>query len=276
MLFADKVAHLETDLEGYSGLCVALSGGVDSAVLLGAAVRARCADLLAVTARSPAVPEEEVEAALRVAAQFAVSHLVVDTDELSDPRYRANAGDRCYFCRRAMYSRMREAVMARGARWIADGLQADDSVADRPGVRAAAELEVIHPLRDAGFGKRDVRRLARAYGLSVFDKPAQPCLASRLPVGVAVTAARLARVHRAERALRGFGFPVLRVRCEERHGRIEIAVRDLARAKAMRDRLEAAVKAAGFASASLDSGGYRPVSAGTEADSRPGPKAPGR
>jgi len=257
MNFAERVADLQEGLAALPSVLVALSGGVDSAALLGVAGRALPGRVVAATTRSPAVPDEEVATAAAIARRLGVPHVVVDTAELDDPSYRANAGDRCYFCRREMYGRLAALAAAKGIAHVADGLQRDDRVDDRPGVRAAAERAVLHPLRDAGLGKAEVRRLALAYGLAVHDKPAQPCLASRLPTGVAVTVERLARVERAERALRGLGFTVLRVRCEDRHGRVEIGAPELARARALRGAIEAEVVRAGFATAALDPAPYR-------------------
>ncbi|MHC4957056.1 MAG: ATP-dependent sacrificial sulfur transferase LarE [Planctomycetota bacterium] len=252
MVLARKVARLERSLARLPSLTVALSGGVDSAVLLGIAARALPGRVRAATTRSAAVPTEEIAAAAAVARRFGVQHRVVDTDELEDPRYRSNAGDRCYFCRVAMYGALLD--IADGP--VADGLQADDVVADRPGTRAAAERGILHPLREAGLHKADVRRLARGLGLALHDKPAQPCLASRLPVGVEVTPERLALVHRAEQAVRARGFSVLRVRCEGDHGRIVVGADELARARAIAEELEAAVVAAGFATAAVDARPY--------------------
>jgi uncharacterized protein len=157
-----------------------------------------------------------------------------------------------------MYGTLRGLAAAEGLAWIADGLLADDDAGDRPGVRAAEENNVLHPLRAAGLRKSEARRLARAFGLPLHEKPAQPCLASRLPRGVEVTLERLARVERAERALRLLGFSDLRVRCEvDGHGRIEIVRSELDRARRLRARLESAVLGAGFRSAALDPRGYR-------------------
>lgn len=257
MLFARKVERLECILASCRSLLVALSGGVDSSALLAAASRALPGRVAAATTVSPAVPEEEVAEARAVAARLGVPHAVVPTRELQDPRYVANAGDRCYFCRREMYGRLEETARARGLETLADGLHADDVVEARPGVRAARERGVRHPLREAGFTKAEVRRLARAFGLANRDKPAQPCLASRIPAGLAVTPERLARVEAAERAVRGLGFRSLRVRCEGTHARVEVDAADLDRARARAAEIAAAVRACGFATAAVDPRGYR-------------------
>jgi len=262
VLFAERVARLERHLARLPGLVVALSGGVDSGALLGAAARAVRGPLVAVTARSPAVPDAEVALAARVARRLGVPHVVARTAELSDPAYRANAGDRCYFCRREMYGVFLGVAAARGIAAVADGLQADDDADGRAGVRAAGEAGILHPLRECGLGKADARRLARAWGLPVHDRPAEPCLASRLPVGVAVTVDRLRRVRRAEEAVRALGFREVRVRCEDRHARIEVGAAELARASGRSEELVAAALRAGFESAALDPQGYRSGGAG--------------
>ncbi len=256
-MLAERYRVLEERLREFGSVLVALSGGVDSAVLLAAAARVLPRGVRAVTAQSAAVPEEEVADAREVARALGVPHDVVATAELFDPAYRANRGDRCYHCRREMYGVLDALATRGGGVRIIDGLNADDAVVDRPGVRAASEFRVLHPLREAGLGKATVRRLARGFGLAVHDKPAQPCLASRLPVGVEVTAERLARVHGAERAVKAFGFSVVRVRCEDRHARIEIGPAELARARLLASGLEAAARAAGFQTAALDPDGYR-------------------
>ena len=262
MLFARRVGLLERRLARLRSLLVALSGGVDSAALLGVAARVLPGRVLAVTARSPAVPDEEVATAAEAAAWLGVPHRVVESHELRDAAYRANVGDRCYFCRQEMYGVLGRLAETEGMARVADGLLADDLDADRPGVRAARERGVLHPLREAAFGKADARRLARASGLRLHDKPAQPCLASRLPIGVEVTVGRLRRVHRAESAVRARGFRDVRVRCEDRHGRIEIGQVELARARRLRSELEQAVREAGFLTAALDQAGYRMGGAG--------------
>jgi uncharacterized protein len=208
------------------------------------------------------VPDEEMAAAAAAAARLGVPHRVVESAELQDPSYRANRGDRCYFCRQEMYGVLGRVAEAEGLARVADGLLADDLDADRPGVRAAREHEVLHPLREAAFGKTDARRLARACGLRLHDKPAQPCLASRLPIGVEVTVGRLRRVHHAESAVRALGFSEVRVRCEDRHGRIEIGRLELAGARRLRSELERVVREAGFLTAALDDAGYRMGGAG--------------
>jgi len=253
---ADKVARLEEQLAALPSLMVALSGGVDSAVLVALAARFVRGRVVAATTSSAAVPPEEVEAARLLAERAGVAHRVLATDELADPAYRANDGRRCFYCRQSMYGALWAAARAEGIEHVADGLQRDDIVADRAGVAAADEHGILHPLRVAGLGKADLRRIAYGLGLPLYDKPAQPCLASRVMRGLEVTEDRLARVHRAERAVASLGYRELRVRCEDRHARIEIGQAELARAMEDPQRIVAAVVGAGFETAEVDASGY--------------------
>jgi uncharacterized protein len=188
------------------GLVVAFSGGVDSAVVLAAAVRALGADaVLAVIADSPSLARVELAAARRVAGQIGAQLLVLATDEHVDPGYRANAGDRCYFCKRTVLAAVCGVAQRRGFAHVATGTHLDDRrAAHRPGLRAAAELGVCEPLAEVGATKETVRLLATHWYLSVRDKPSTPCLASRIAVGVPVTVERLALVERAELAGRRY------------------------------------------------------------------------
>jgi uncharacterized protein len=242
-------------------VAVALSGGVDSAVLLALAVEALGPDnVLALTGRSPAVPEGEIDDARQVAEALRVLHRVVETYELDRPGYRANAGDRCYHCRSELFDVLEQLVVVGGDYALAYGAIADDLGEDRPGMRAAAERGVLAPLLEADLSKVEVRRLAEAAGLSVRDKPASACLASRLPVGTEVTPERLLAVERAEEGLRHLGLRQVRVRHHGDLARIETdaeGLRELA-APAAREAAVAAVRAAGFRFVTLDLEGYRP------------------
>lgn len=187
-------------------LVVAFSGGVDSAVVLAAAVRALGADaVLAAIADSPSLARAELAAARRVAGQIGARLLVLATDEHTDPGYRANAGDRCYFCKRTVLTAVCGVAQRRGFAHVATGTHLDDRrAAHRPGLRAAAELGVCEPLAEVGATKETVRLLATHWNLSVRDKPSTPCLASRIAVRVPVTVERLALVERAELAARRY------------------------------------------------------------------------
>ncbi|MGH3899498.1 MAG: ATP-dependent sacrificial sulfur transferase LarE [Pseudonocardiaceae bacterium] len=188
------------------GLVVAFSGGVDSAVVLAAAVRTFDADaVLAAIADSPSLARAELATAERVAGQIGAELVVLRTDELADPGYQANAGDRCYFCKQTVLAAVRGLAHRRGFTHVATGTHLDDRRAShRPGLRAAAELGVCEPLVAVGATKQVVRLLAAHWNLTVRDKPSTPCLASRIAVGVPVTADRLGLVERAELAVRSY------------------------------------------------------------------------
>ncbi|MBI5363662.1 MAG: ATP-dependent sacrificial sulfur transferase LarE, partial [Planctomycetes bacterium] len=260
--FAAKRARLLADLGELERVAVAFSGGVDSSVLLAAALRAlgpapaALADgrppafgwrgAAGVIADSPSLPRRELAAAQALAASIGVPLLVVRTDELDDPRYQANVGDRCYFCKSALFRAMRPWAEARGFRALAFGEIVDDLRDDRPGARAAREFGVVAPLSAAGVSKADVRAYARELGLSVAEKPASACLASRLPVGTRVTPERLARIEAAEERLFALGLVQLRVRDHGAHARVEVGLESLARARERESELSAALQALGF------------------------------
>jgi uncharacterized protein len=254
-------ADLLADLERRVGECVsavvAFSGGVDSSLVAAVAARALGDRALAVTAVSPAVAAGELEGARRVAAAVGIAHETIATDELAREGYRRNGPDRCYFCKTELYDALAGLARRRGFAALLSGANADDAGDWRPGLRAAAEHGVRHPLLEAGVGKEAVRALARRLGIPSADKPATPCLASRVPYGSAVDPEALARIDRAERAVRALGFPVLRVRHHGILGRVEVAAADLERAVALEHEVTAAVRAAGYAHAVLDREPFR-------------------
>jgi uncharacterized protein len=252
-------------LDGDGGLMVAFSGGADSAFLLAAAVRALGADrVVAATAVSDSLPASELEQAAEFAAGLGVRHLTPRTAEMEREGYRANAGDRCYFCKAELMDTLGPLAAELAVGHVATGTNADDAVAGfRPGIRAAAERGALTPLRDAGLTKAQVRRISADWGLSTWDKPAAACLSSRIAYGIQISPARLHRVERAERALReslaGAGVPVrnLRVRDLGEKARIEVdaefvpAVTERSQQLAALDGLE------GFAEIEVDPRGFR-------------------
>jgi uncharacterized protein len=249
--------ELEARVGALRGAVVAFSGGVDSSVVAAIAQRALGDRALAVTAVSPAVATGELAGARRVADRIGIAHETVSTDELARPGYRANGRDRCYFCKTELYDVLAELAKDRGYPALLSGANADDAGDWRPGLRAAAEHGVRHPLLESGVTKEQVRALARHLELPSANKPATPCLASRIPYGTAVDPATLAQIDRAERAVRALGFPVLRVRHHGILGRVEIAADDLARALRSEHEIAQAVKQAGYAHAVVDREPFR-------------------
>jgi pyridinium-3,5-biscarboxylic acid mononucleotide sulfurtransferase len=247
----DRIALLEARIADLGSAVVAFSGGVDSSLVAALAARALGRRALAVTAASPALATGELEAAREVALAVGIAHEVVGTAELARAGYRANGRDRCYHCKSELYEVLGALARRRGFAALLSGANADDLGDWRPGLRAAAEHGVRHPLLDAGVGKAEVRALATALAVPSASKPASPCLASRLPYGTAVTPDALARVDRAERAVRGLGFRELRVRHLGTLGRLELPAEALERVRAedLREALEAAVRSAGYARA---------------------------
>ncbi|MEY9872012.1 uncharacterized protein ABH931_001486 [Streptacidiphilus sp. MAP12-33] len=248
-------------LRGRAPLGVAFSGGVDSSVLLALALRALGPDrVVAVLGVSPSLAADERAGAHRVAAYLGARLVEVTTDEGALPAYRANGPDRCFHCKNELFSRISQSVVAEhGLAAVAYGENADDVLRpDRPGSRAATLHAVLRPLADAGVDKAQVRRIARALALPCADKPAAPCLASRIPHFEEVTPAKLAQVEQAEHALRALGFADGRVRHHGEVARVELPVDDLARAVGeLREPLLAAVRAAGFRMVAVDLAGIQ-------------------
>ncbi len=250
-------------LRGCGGVVVALSGGVDSAVLLALALEALGAGrVLAATGISPSLARTDLAECARIAEFLGARLEQIPTHELERPEYRANRGDRCFHCRSELFAVLHGLARDRGLPRVAYGAIVDDLGDFRPGMRAAAQWGAVAPLLEAGLRKDEVRRLARAAGLFVADKPAGACLASRLPVGTEVTLGLLARVERAEAALREMGFRRVRVRHHGEVARIELDAEELARAlePECRSGIARAVREAGYRYVALDLEGYRPGS----------------
>lgn len=233
---------------------VAFSGGVDSSLVAAVAGRTLGDHAVAVTAVSPALASGELDGARAVAAAVGIRHRTIVTDELARQGYRRNAPDRCYHCKSELYERLAALAAAEGYAVVFSGANVDDLGDWRPGLHAAAEHGVRHPLVEAGFRKVDVRRQAAALRIPSAAKPAMPCLASRIPYGTEVDPRTLAQIDRAEGALRALGYRELRVRHLGRTAKVELGDRDLAHAAdpARRDVIAAAVVQAGYEHVEID------------------------
>ncbi len=256
------VAAVADSLDGVRRLGVAFSGGVDSSLLLALAVRVLDAErVVALLGVSPSLAADERGAAHDVARQVGVRLVEVMTYEGDRPEYQANGADRCFYCKEELFSRIDDEIADRyGLDAVAYGENADDARRpDRPGARAAANHHVLRPLADAGITKSAVRTLAHALGLQVADKPAAPCLASRIPHHHVVTPTKLSQIERAESALRQLGFAELRVRHHDDVARIELPPADLIRAVSdpLRTKVLDAVRGAGFRFVAVDVGGIQ-------------------
>jgi pyridinium-3,5-biscarboxylic acid mononucleotide sulfurtransferase len=252
-----RIAQLEELIAPLESAVVAFSGGVDSSLVAALAARVLGERALAVTAVSPALATGELDGARGVASAVGIAHRTIATDELARAEYRRNDKHRCYHCKTELYGRLQLLAQAEGYAFLLSGANADDAGDWRPGLRAASEHGVRHPLLEAGVGKDEVRALARELEVPSAEKPASPCLASRLPYGTGVTPEALAQVDRAEQAVKALGFRVLRVRHYAELGRIELAADELRHALANPEALLAAVHGAGYRRAEISERPFR-------------------
>ena len=253
-------------LRGYGRLAVAYSGGVDSAVVAKAAQVALGDSVIAVTAVSESLAKGELEEATELAGRIGIKHRVIRTEEFADPNYLRNTSDRCYFCKSELYGRLEGLKGALNVDTIASGANLDDQGDHRPGMKAAAEHDVRHPLQEAGLTKDHVRQLAKAWGLPTWDKPATPCLSSRIAYGEDVTPEKVRMIDEAEGWLRRQGLRLLRVRYHKGDlARIEVPIEELSRLASPEVRLALipAFRALGFKFVTLDLEGFRSGSLNT-------------
>jgi uncharacterized protein len=251
------IDRLEACIRGHGPMVVACSGGVDSALLAVVAYRALKGNMLCVLGVSASLAEADHRDAVAFFETHGLAFVTMTTREVDDPRYRANAPDRCFFCKHELFERIEALPEARAFATIAYGANADDRFDHRPGARAAEVHRVCAPLAEANFTKEMVRAAARELGLTQWNKPASPCLASRVPYHSEVTPEKLKQIEMAEMFVKQFGFDVCRVRHLGSLARIEVPVDAMARMQGMWDDVERAVRGAGFDDVELDQRGFK-------------------
>jgi len=255
-----KLDQLLEGLKPLGRLIVAFSGGVDSSVVVAAAARALGTEnVVAVTALSETLPERELREATELARSLGVTHRIIETRELDEEQFQANAPDRCYHCKTELWKKIMEIARETGFKNLADGVNAGDTLDFRPGIRASDEAGVLHPLAKAGAGKAEVRAMARSLGLSNWDKPSQACLSSRFPYGDRITPEALQRVEAAEEFLHGVGLSGFRVRIHGEMARIEVSASDIDKVASagLREKIVSAFKGMGYRYVALDLEGFR-------------------
>ncbi len=255
-----KLERMKDVLRSLERVAVAFSAGVDSTLVLKVALDTLGAEnVVAVTGRSDSLAGGEFEEAGSLAASMGAEHVIIETEEFQDPNYLANPTNRCYFCKTELYSKLDAFIAKRGLNAVVNGVNADDYSDWRPGLQAAQEHTVRAPCAEAGLTKDDIRALSARFNLTTFDKPASPCLSSRVQYGEAITPAKLKQIERGEALLRSLGFRECRVRHHNNLARIELPISDIERAcqPEMRARIDAAFREFGYAYVTIDLRGFR-------------------
>jgi uncharacterized protein len=254
-----KYRRLKNILRKMGKALVAYSGGVDSTFLLKAAHDVLKESVLAVIASSKTYPEQEIKEAARLARKLNIHHRIIHTSELENPDFIANSPQRCYFCKRELFSKLRKIAKAKRIPYILDGSNYDDRLDFRPGARAAREFGIRSPLKEARLGKQEIRQLSRRFGLPTWRKPSLACLASRFPYYSEIDTKSLKQVARAENYLRSVGFSQIRVRHHGLTARIEIGPDEFPRIieKKLRETIIRNLKKFGYTYITLDLAGYR-------------------
>ncbi|MEM7794414.1 MAG: ATP-dependent sacrificial sulfur transferase LarE [Cyanobacteria bacterium P01_C01_bin.118] len=259
MTIIQKLQQLQSIFQSVDRALIAYSGGIDSTLVAKVAHDVLGQKALAVTAESPSLMLEDLEAAKRQAEFMGLAHRIVQTHEMDNPNYTSNPTNRCYFCKSELHDTLKPLAMAEGYPYVVDGLNADDLQDYRPGIQAAKERGVRSPLAEVGLSKLEVREMSKYLGLPWWDKPSQPCLSSRFPYGELITTEKLHRVGQCERYLRQLGVRNLRVRSDGETARIELPPSEIKAFIAMvdLDTLVTAFQDYGFTYVTLDLEGYK-------------------
>jgi pyridinium-3,5-biscarboxylic acid mononucleotide sulfurtransferase len=255
----EKLEQLKALLGEMDRALIAYSGGIDSTLVAKIAFDVLGDRALAITASSPSLMPDDLEDARIQAAEIGIAHEIVQTHEMDNPNYTSNPVNRCYFCKSELHDTLKPLALERGYPYVVDGVNADDLSDYRPGIQAAKERGARSPLTEVGVSKLEVRQISKLLGLPWWDKPAQPCLSSRFPYGEEITVAKLQRVGKAERYLRGFGLGNLRVRSIEDTARIELPAEQIKEFVLTTDlpTLVATLQSYGFLYVTLDLEGFR-------------------
>lgn len=255
----EKLEALRKILCPMESILVAYSGGVDSTFLLKVAKDLLQNNVIAVTARSETYPAREINLAKEYAKIIGVRHIIIDTKELDNEDFVSNSPQRCYYCKRELFSKLTELAKEYRLNYVADGSNFNDINDFRPGIKAASELGVRSPLKEARFTKQEIRILSKEFNLPSWDKPSFSCLATRFPYGTKITPRELSRVEKAEELLSGFGFGQLRMRVHGSMARIEVLKEEIPLffRKGISERLVAGLKEIGYTYITVDLEGYR-------------------
>ncbi len=255
----EKFRKLKNKLKQMDRVIIAYSGGVDSTFLLKAASFSGLSEILAVTGLSESLSQEEFSYAKEMVDSLNIKHRTIITEELKDANYSNNPPDRCYYCKKELFSKLKDIAMKENFYFILDGTNADDAKDWRPGKRAAKEEDVQSPLLDVGLSKKEIRKISHTLGLPTWDKPATPCLSSRFPYGQKITAEALEKVNKAEAFIRKFGVKELRVRVHSEMARIEILPEEFPKLmdNSVRKEIIAFLKSLGYRFITLDLQGFR-------------------
>lgn len=249
--------HLIERLQHMQRVVVAFSGGIDSTFLSVAAWLALGEDMLALTIHSPVHIDEDDNAADSVAQHFGFPHLIIEHDDLEHPSFVENPVNRCYFCKRIRFSKLKDYAIEHGYPFMLEGSNADDLKADRPGAKASKELAVRSPLQEVGYSKAEIRKVSELLGIPVWDRPSSPCLATRIPFGTSITHDDLSTVAQAEEELKKRGFTSIRVRYQNPIARIEVDPSQVLTLVEQKELIVAVFKSLGIKRVLVDLEGYR-------------------